>query len=77
MAPERFLQKLVDVIGYIKVPVVVLIFIIALVKVLAHTFVGGQDKRANFSTVVGLMIMASIIFYVDKFVVWLHLFIGR
>ena len=62
MTPDRFLQKLVDVITMIKVPGVIIICVLSFFQVLSATFVGGYDKRAIFSTVVGLMIMAAIIF---------------
>ncbi|XWN35392.1 MAG: hypothetical protein ROO73_01200 [Roseivirga sp.] len=77
MTPDRFLQKLVEVIAMIKVPTLIIIFIIALVQVLTATFISGHDKRENFTTVASLMIMAAIIFYTDKFVIWLSHFVGR
>ena len=77
MTPELFCQKLVEVIGKLKAPAVIIIFVIALVKVLAATFIGAHDKRELFATVVTLMIMASLLFYVDRFVLWISTFIGR
>jgi len=71
MAPDRFLQKLVEVIGLIKAPVIIIILVIALIQAASAVFIGGQDKRALFSTIFGLMLMASLIFYVDKLVIWL------
>jgi hypothetical protein len=71
MAPDRFLQKLVEVIGLIKVPAIIIILVIALIQASAAVFIGGHDKRALFSTILGLMLMASLIFYVDKLVIWL------
>jgi len=61
----------------IKVPALVIIFTIALVQVLIATFISGHDKRENLSTVASLMIMAAIIFYTDRFVLWLSHFVER
>lgn len=71
MTPDRFLQKLVEVIGMIKAPAIIIIFVLALIQAISSVFIGGQDKRALFSTIAGLMIMAALIFYVDKFVLWI------
>lgn len=75
MTPERFLQKLIHVIDTIKAPIIIMICIIAIIQVVASTFIGGQDKRAIFSTVATLMIIAAILFYVDKFILWLAAFV--
>jgi hypothetical protein len=71
MTPDRFLQKLVEVIGLIKAPAIIIIMVIALIQTVSGVFIGGQDKRALFSTIAGLMLMAALIFYVDKFVLWI------
>lgn len=71
MNPENFLTRLIDILGMVKTPIVIVISLVALVQVLAATFIGGQDKRANFATVIGLIIMAAIIFYMDRFIIWL------
>jgi hypothetical protein len=71
MTPDRFLQKLVEVIGMIKAPAIIIIMAIALIQSVSSVFIGGQDKRALFSTIAGLMLMAALIFYVDKFVLWI------
>ena len=67
MTPDRFLQKLLDLITMIKVPAVIIICVISLIQVLSATFVGGYDKKAIFST----------LFYADKFVLWMSTFIAR
>ena len=51
MTPDRFLQKLVDVLGMIKAPVIIIICVIAIIQVISAVFIGGHDKRAVFSTV--------------------------
>ena len=71
MTPEKFLQRLVEVIGLIKAPAIIIIMVIALIQTLSSVFIGGQDKRALFSTIAGLMLMAALIFYVDRFVIWM------
>jgi hypothetical protein len=75
MTPDRFLQKLVDVIGMIKAPAIIIIMAIALIQTVSSVFIGGQDKKALFSTIAGLMLMAAMIFYVDRFVLWMSTFI--
>jgi hypothetical protein len=75
MTPDRFLQKLVDVIGMIKAPAIIIIMAIALIQTVSSVFIGGQDKKALFSTIAGLMLMAAMIFYVDRFVSWMSTFI--
>lgn len=77
MAPDRFLYKLIEIIRIIKIPSVIIIFVIALVQVSASAFVGGYDKRAIFSTVIGLMIMAALIFYTEQLVEWISNFVTR
>ena len=68
MTPDRFLQKLVEVIGMIKAPAIIVIMVIALLQAGSSVFIGGQDKRTLFSTMIGLMLMAALIFYVDRLV---------
>ena len=75
MTPDRFLQKLVDVIGMIKAPAIIIIMAIELIQTVSSVFIGGQDKKALFSTIAGLMLMAAMIFYVDRFVLWMSTFI--
>lgn len=75
MTPERFLQRLVEVIGTIKAPAIIIIMAIALIQTVSSVFIGGQDKKALFSTIAGLMLMAALIFYVDRFVLWISTFI--
>ena len=74
MTPDSFLQKLVQVIGMIKAPAIIIIMIIALIQSGSAVFIGGQDKRTLFSTMVGLMVMAALIFYVDRLVLWISTF---
>lgn len=74
MTPDRFLQKLVQVIGMIKAPAIIIIMIIALIQAGSAVFIGGQDKRTLFSTMVGLMVMAALISYVDRLVLWISTF---
>jgi hypothetical protein len=75
MTPDRFLQKLVDVIGMIKAPAIIIIMAIALIQTVSSVFIGGQDKKTLFSTIAGLMLMAAMIFYVDRIVLWMSTFI--
>lgn len=75
MTPDRFLQKLVEVIGMIKVPAIIIIMVIALIQAGSTVFIGGQDKRTLFSTMIGLMLMAALIFYVDRLVIWISTFV--
>jgi len=77
MSPDRFLYKLVEIIRLAKVPVVIIIFVVALFQVASSIFVGGHDKRAAFSTVLGLMVLAALIFYADQLVSWISNFVGR
>ena len=77
MTPDRFLQKLVEVLGTIKAPIIIIICVLALIQVVAGVFIGGHDKRAVFSTVATLMLMAAILFYIDKFILWIANFVGR
>jgi hypothetical protein len=74
MNPDRFLQKLVEVIGMLKVPSIIIIMVIALIQAGSTVFIGGQDKRTLFSTIIGLMILAALIFYVDRLVLWISTF---
>lgn len=74
MTPDRFLQKLIDVIGMIKAPAIIIITVIALIQVGSTVFIGGQDKRALFTTIAGLMLLAALIFYVDRLIVWISTF---
>lgn len=74
MNPDRFLQKLVEVIGMLKVPSIIIIMVIALIQAGSTVFIGGQDKRTLFSTMIGLMLMAALIFYVDRLVIWVNTF---
>ena len=74
MTPDRFLQKLVEVIGMIKAPAIIVIMVIALIQAGSSVFIGGQDKRTLFSTMIGLMLMAALIFYVDRLVIWISTF---
>jgi hypothetical protein len=74
MTPDRFLQKLVEVIGMLKVPAIIIIMVIALIQAGSTVFIGGQDKRTLFSTMIGLMLMAALIFYVDRLVIWVNTF---
>ena len=74
MNPDRFLQKLVEVIGMLKVPSIIIIMVIALIQAGSTVFIGGQDKRTLFSTMIGLMILAALIFYVDRLVLWISTF---
>ena len=74
MNPDRFLQKLVEVIGMLKVPAIIIIMVIALIQAGSTVFIGGQDKRTLFSTIIGLMILAALIFYVDRLVLWISTF---
>ena len=74
MTPDRFLQKLVEVIGMLKVPSIIIIMVIALIQAGSTVFIGGQDKRTLFSTIIGLMILAALIFYVDRLVLWISTF---
>ena len=74
MTPDRFLQKLVEVIGMLKVPAIIIIMVIALIQAGSTVFIGGQDKRTLFSTMIGLMLMAALIFYVDRLVLWINTF---
>lgn len=74
MNPDRFLQKLVEVIGMLKVPAIIIIMVIALIQAGSTVFIGGQDKRTLFSTMIGLMLMAALIFYVDRLVIWVNTF---
>ena len=74
MNPDRFLQKLVEVIGMLKVPYIIIIMVIALIQAGSTVFIGGQDKRTLFSTIIGLMILAALIFYVDRLVLWISTF---
>lgn len=75
MTPDGFLQKLVEVIGMIKVPAIIIIMVIALIQAGSTVFIGGQDKRTLFSTMIGLMLMAALIFYVDRLVIWISTFV--
>ena len=75
MAPDKFLQKLVDVIGIVKAPTMIIILVIALLQVTAAVFISGRDKKALFSTITGLMLMAAMIFYVDRLVLWIAMFV--
>ena len=77
MSPDSFLQKLVEIIRLVKVPMVIIIFVVALLQVASSVFVGGHDKRALFSTVLGLMILAALIFYTDQLVTWISHFVAR
>lgn len=74
MTPDRFLQKLVEVIGMIKAPAIIVIMVIALLQAGSSVFIGGQDKRTLFSTMIGLMLMAALIFYVNRLVIWISTF---
>ena len=74
MTPDRFLQKLVEVMGMIKTPAIIVIMVIALLQAGSSVFIGGQDKRTLFSTMIGLMLMAALIFYVDRLVIWISTF---
>lgn len=76
MTPDRLLQKLVEAIGMIKALAIIIILVIALTQALSAAFIGGHDKRVLFSTIAGLMLMAALIFYIDKFVLWMSTFIG-
>jgi hypothetical protein len=59
----------------IKAPAIIIIMAIALIQTVSSVFIGGQDKKALFSTIAGLMLMAAMIFYVDRFVLWISNFI--
>lgn len=74
MTPDRFLQRLIEVIGMIKAPAIIIIMVIALIQAGSAVFIGGQDKRTLFSTIAGLMLMAALIFYVDRLVIWISTF---
>ncbi len=71
---ERLLQKITTVIHTIKVPVIVLIFIVALIQVGYSVFIGGQDKRNIITTLIGLMALALLILYAEDLVNWLQRF---
>jgi len=77
MSPDRFLQKLVEVVGMIKAPVIIIICAVAIIQVVSATFIGGNDKRAIFSTVITLLGIAALLFYIDKLILWMANFIGR
>ena len=77
MTPDRFLQKLVDVLGMIKAPVIIIICCIAIIQVIAAVFIGGHDKRAVFSTVLTLLMIAAILFSLDRLILWMADFFGR
>ena len=71
MNPNTFLQKLVEVVGILKIPAIIIIMVIALIQAGSAVFIGGQDKRTLFSTMIGLILMATLIFYVDRLVIWI------
>ena len=75
MTPEAFLKKLTDMMAIVKVPIIILICGIALFQVFIAAFVGGHDKRAVFSTIISLIVMAMLILYIDKFILWLANFV--
>ena len=75
MTPDRFLNKLLYVIETIKAPIIIIICVVAIIQVVAATFIGGHDKRALFSTIVSLMVMAALLFYIDKFILWIANFV--
>ena len=77
MTPDRFLQKLVDVLGMIKAPVIIIICCIAIIQVISAVFIGGHDKRAVFSTVLTLLMIAAILFSLDRLILWMADFFGR
>ena len=77
MTPDRFLQKLVDVIGMIKAPSIIIICCIAIIQVISAVFLGGHDKRAVFSTVLTLLMVAAILFSLDRLILWMADFFGR
>lgn len=77
MTPERFLQKLVDVVGMVKAPLVIIICAVAIIQVVSTTFVSGNDKRAIFSTVITLLGVAALLFYIDRLILWMADFFGR
>ncbi len=72
---ERFLEKVLGVVKTVKVPIILIIFIIALIQVGYNVFIGGQDKRAIVTTLIGLMAMAALIFYAEHIVEWIKNFI--
>ena len=75
MNPDRFLQKRIEVIGMIKAPAIIIIMVIALIQAGSAVFIGGQDKKALFSTIAGLMLLAALIFYVDRLVMFISNFV--
>ena len=77
MSSDRFLQKLVDVLDMIKAPTIIIICCIAIIQVIAAVFLGGQDKRAVFSTVLTLLMIAAILFSLDRLILWMANFFGR
>jgi hypothetical protein len=68
---ERFLAKLLTVIKMVKVPIILIIFILALLQVGYNVFIGGQDKRNIITTLLGLMALAALIFYAEQIVEWI------
>jgi hypothetical protein len=72
---EKFLTKILGVIKTIKAPIIVIIFILALVQVGYNAFIGGHDKRSLITTLIGLMVMAGLIFYAEQIVEWIKNFL--
>ena len=76
MSPDSFLQKMVHIIGKIKAPFIIAICCIAIFRVLASVFSGGEDKREVFRTIVVLLATAALLFYIDKLIIWMEDFLG-
>ena len=74
MPLDTFLQKLVAAVGMLKIPAIIIIMVIALIQAGSAVFIGGQDKRTLFSTIIGLILLATLIFYVDRLVIWVSNF---
>jgi hypothetical protein len=66
------LNELVATMQKAKAPVVIFIFLAAILYTGYQVYVGGQDKRSLMNTLIGLIIFAAIVFSADKILAWVE-----
>lgn len=77
LTPDEFLKDLITHMNTIKVPVVILLFIIGIIQLASSAFVGGNDNRAAYSRIAWIFFIAALLFSGDKIIDWMYTAFGR